>query len=82
MQTATTILILAHQLFLAPEGEAAISEGPVPFDPADLSTVSVPQILCYQNHKPGKELQVVPAPEYKASLSSYTTGWKRATQPI
>lgn len=56
MQTATTILVLAHQLFLAPEEEAAISEGPVPFDPADLSTVSVPEILCYQNHKPGKEL--------------------------
>lgn len=56
MQTATTILILAHQLFLAPEGEAAISEGPVLFDPVDLSTVSVPEILCYQNHKPGKEL--------------------------
>lgn len=36
--------------------EAAISEGPVPFDPVDLSTVSVPEILCYQNHKPGKEL--------------------------
>lgn len=48
----------------------------------DLNTVTVPKILCQHHHKPGEELYVVPAPEYKASLGSYMTGWKRATQHI
>lgn len=82
MKTATTTLAPAHHLLLAPEREASSSSRSVPFAGADLKAVIVPKILCQHHRKPGEELYVVPAPEYKASLGSYMTGWKRATQPI
>ena len=56
MKTATTVFILAHQLFLAPEREATVSNGSIPCDKADLNIVTAPKILCHQNHKPGEEL--------------------------
>jgi len=82
MKTATNILVVAHQLFLAPERETTISNGSTPFYKVHLNTVTVPKLLRHQNHKPGEGPEVAPAPERKASLRSRAAGWKRATQPI
>lgn len=47
MKTATTIFVLAHQLFLASEREATVSNGSIAFDKAVPNTITVPKILCH-----------------------------------